>query len=1059
MKPILLEMTAFGSYADKTPIAFDRFSHGLYLITGDTGAGKTTIFDAIMFALYGKASGPDRTPEMMHCDFVDKSVATDVTLKFRQGGKEYLVRRTISYPKKRGTTNQFGTAGIKAVLHEPDRDPIEGPTKVTERCEELLGLNAEQFRKIVMLAQGEFKEFLKADSDKKNEILGKLFDNSSYVRYQNLLKYARDELGRRRAEHMKSVTDTMRTLFLPPEEADGTVPEAYFPEHPCLTENLKALASEEARRLQRLGEEREQYRAQEKQLAEQKGSAAGQNRLLDELSEKQKHLTELDGRAADMERRQTAYETAKKALHRLLPKQKAAEEAKDALHRAKGEISSLEQRLSAQEQTVKEAQSAVDADDENRRQISRLNSEIDHLEKSLPRYEDLDRKKAERREAKKKTQETERQWEEAGEQETAGLEELAAIGKELETLAGIDAQVVSLEHEYQKAKEHAAALSGEAGIKEQADSVFQDEEELSALQRQLQTLTAEAAEAERLHHDLYQAFIHGQAGVLAAQLEKELREHGSAVCPVCRTSLLAGEEHSFALTRKGTPTQSQVEEAKADFDAKEQRRTKKLKAATKAEEALKNRKAAVLRDAGALLADCKSWDVLASAGYLPAQAERLSQIEADRKDSWGEAVRKQKRSRKLEKEKAEKEQKLQTLRENISRWKESSKQHEMEATALEAAITELQKLLPYPDKAAASEALLNRKKKQNGLQEQVTANQRQLESARRKLAAIQGDLAGKKEKLPELETRRTAAEAALSEALAVSGLMTLEHMAAALLPMGDMDGEAWLEQQQNILAAYTNDCQNTKRRIEELAEQTKDFSHTDLTCLQEQIDQAADSCRQADKAYTDLEKLLDNHRAVAEKVSEAKRELEKSEPAWKRLDRLAELAVGANGEGGRLSFDRYVMGAAFREILEMANQRLLVMSGGKYELIHRPDTDRRNAKAGLEIEVLDMNTGKQRNPASLSGGESFLVSLALALGLSDVVQNHAGGRSLDALFIDEGFGSLDDGTLETALEVLDQLTEGNRLVGIISHVGKLEESIPQKIRVKNSGQGSFAGLE
>lgn len=200
--------------------------------------------------------------------------------------------------------------------------------------------------------------------------------------------------------------------------------------------------------------------------------------------------------------------------------------------------------------------------------------------------------------------------------------------------------------------------------------------------------------------------------------------------------------------------------------------------------------------------------------------------------------------------------------------------------------------------------------------------------------------------------------------------------------------------------------------------------------------------------------LLDNHCTTTNKVVQAIQSKSKSEHAWNRLNRLANLAIGTSGEGGKLSFDRYVMGAVFREILEMANQRLNIMSGGKYELIHQLSVDRQNSTAGLDVEVLDMVTGKQRNSKSLSGGESFLVSLSLALGLSDVVQAHAGGKKLEALFIDEGFGSLDSNTLDIALDVLNQLTEGNCLVGIISHVSKLEESIPQKIRVKNSERGS-----
>ena len=240
MRPIILEMTAFGSYAKKTVVDFDRLTHGLYLISGDTGAGKTTIFDAIMFALYGTASGSERKTEMLHCDFVDKTEDTRVVLKFRQGGKVYSVTRTIHYSRVRGTDSQFGGAKVDAELQEPEKDPITGATKVTDRCKELLGLNADQFRKIVMLAQGEFKEFLKADPEKKNEILGKLFDNSAYVRYQELLNGAREELRKERSAYVKCVEETMQSGFQLPE---GVESEQYLPGHPELVHNLNMLVA------------------------------------------------------------------------------------------------------------------------------------------------------------------------------------------------------------------------------------------------------------------------------------------------------------------------------------------------------------------------------------------------------------------------------------------------------------------------------------------------------------------------------------------------------------------------------------------------------------------------------------------------------------------------------------------------------------------------------------------------------------------------------------------------------------------------------------------------
>ena len=281
----------------------------------------------------------------------------------------------------------------------------------------------------------------------------------------------------------------------------------------------------------------------------------------------------------------------------------------------------------------------------------------------------------------------------------------------------------------------------------------------------------------------------------------------------------------------------------------------------------------------------------------------------------------------------------------------------------------------------------------------------------------------------------------------------------ALAVMRGMDGESWLEQERSALQAFKDARLRVGESIERLSAQTLGRERSDLGKLEETIDERSDALQRCADACGDREALLQNHRRVLERANSAIRELESTEKAWQRLDRLASLAGGENADGGKLSFDRYVMGAVFREILEMANRRMELMSGGRYELVHKTGAERRNAKAGLEIEVLDHNTSQQRPSASLSGGEAFFTSLSLALGLSDVVQNHAGGRQMEALFIDEGFGSLSDDVLDKALDVLNQLTEGNRLVGIISHVDKLDESIPQKIRVRSGERGSSLTLE
>ena len=309
------------------------------------------------------------------------------------------------------------------------------------------------------------------------------------------------------------------------------------------------------------------------------------------------------------------------------------------------------------------------------------------------------------------------------------------------------------------------------------------------------------------------------------------------------------------------------------------------------------------------------------------------------------------------------------------------------------------------------------------------------------------------------EQEQQEAAEALDRALDRTGFADVQEVLDALPPAGERDPARWLRLQRQLWTDWESGCAHTRRQLDEQRERLAGKEPVETEALQRELDEALAASARCGEAWGRQENLLANHRLVLERATTAREELRRSDRAWERLDRLADLAVGVNSETGKLSFDRYVMGAVFKEILEMANRRMDIMSGGRYQLVHRSDADRRNARAGLEIQVLDLSTGQLRGAESLSGGEGFFTSLALALGLADTVQNRAGGRSLEALFIDEGFGSLSGGVLDKALEVLSQLSEGRRLVGIISHVDQLEESIPQKIRVKSGPRGSSLSLE
>lgn len=1059
MRPIRLEMTAFGSYAGATEVPFCELRQGLYLVTGDTGAGKTTIFDAIMFALYGVASGRDRSPDMMHCDHVDKSVDTVVRLVFSQNGREYTVTRRIHFRKKRGAENEYGDSVIEALLEEPDAEPLQGAGRVTARCEELIGLNAEQFRKIVMLAQGEFREFLKADSDKKNEILGKLFDNRAYVYYRDLLGGARDELRRRRAAQAEALRQLMQSGFSLPEDTPAEERELYLPEHPALKENLSALIEREDAALRAFAAERERAQRAVDALNTQKGAAEELEQKFGELAARRAHEALLISQKEAVERRRTRYERAGAALHIAKPRIDRLEEAEKALTEARKKAETLEAGITALEAAVTAAQALVDGDEEAKAGLREREAAIRRIGDQLPGCralaQGLSDKKAAEDAAAAADGERSRGEKALEEAEAAAAERKTALAG----LEDIEARVVQCRHTYDECRKTLDALTGQGGVQDELRGIQKDEVRLAREEEALSEAAAAAMDAEQRHHALYRRFIAGQAGILAGQLARELTENDRAPCPVCGTRLSREQIPALAPMREGTPSQAEVDAARAAYDAAEKARAGHEKAAGILGADLRSRKDALLATTRRLLPDCMSWEKLSEEGLLPAAAERLAAETAAAETAYEAARRGQKEKFRLRQELETLEAGLPALREEVRRCTEAAQTGRARAQELAAVIRERRAQLDYADEDEAVRRKQTLENEKAELAGQIEAHQAALDDAVRRRGSAQAVLEDVKSSLPGLARSRDEARSALDEALAAAGFADPAAVDGALRPLAGADGEAWLQAERDALAAFDSDAAHTREEIARLAAQLEGRERVDPDALSQRLAEAAEAFAAANDRCTEQTTVIAGHRAVLARASELLGGLGATQNAWRRLERLGDLAVGASGEGGKLSFDRYVMGTIFREILEMANRRLDVMSGGRYELIHRSGADRKNAKAGLEIDVLDIGTGQQRSSASLSGGEAFFTSLALALGLSDVVQNHAGGKRMDALFIDEGFGTLSDDVLDRALDVLRQLTEGDRLVGIISHVDRLDESIPQKIRVKNTGHGSTLTME
>ena len=1057
MKPISLEMTAFGSFIGPVTIPFSDFRDGLYLITGETGAGKTTIFDAMMFALYGVASGKDRRPDQLHSDAVPGSVDTIVRFRFLQNGKEYQVTRRIHFPRKRGAEDTYGEPTYDALLTGPDMEPVNQITKVTARCEELIGMDHDQFRKIVMLAQGEFRDFLKADSDRKNEILGKLFDSSLYVRYRDLLTAARDGLRSQRA----AVQDSVRQVLADELELPAGIAEEdrghFIPGDPLMIPTLERLIEQEETETERFRLLQETARREQGDIQKRLGAADEIEQQFRSLRGREEHAEQLEQQQPEMARRHQRLLRTEAALYRVMPGLEKASEAEKRYRdreAAEKERSAACERLRAEMETAAEF---VRKDGEESGRLEEMEHAIRQITDQLPRYAELTEVCRQLEEAEGRKRKAEAEKTKAEEELSFAEEHAEELKRALAGMEDAEMMVLQTEEQRREALSRLESFAGNEGVRAESREVFRMESRLEGLTREILEAAETAAAAETRHHDLYQRFLAGQAGVLAGELAEQLEQEGTAVCPVCRSTLQRDRIGLLAVGRHDTPRQEEVDAAREEYLAAEKRRDRLNRDADILRDQTEARKALILTGMQRLLPACTEWEQLIADGYQDAaEAEFRAEVRKT-EQRHADAVSRAEKKKSLSREREKTESGVPGLREHAADLANKVMEEHARAERYRAAAEELRRHLSFgsEEEAAARKAAME--------DACAVASARHREH-RDLLAECEKQLSAAEALLQELQASKPALKEQSDEA-AAEALQTMEREGfgsrdEVLSLLAEMtDGDVWIRKERGIIAEYENDRLYTAEELGRLRESLRGKERENTEELRLALDEQTRICLEADEGFQEIQNRTRSHKAVREKLIRYTDMLRATEHMWARIERLGDLAAGTAGEGGKLSFDRYVMGTVFREVLSAANQRMDIISGGKYELLHRVEADRRNAKAGLEIDVLDVGTGKRRSSATLSGGEAFFTSLALALGLSDVVQRHAGGKKLEALFIDEGFGSLSDDVLEKALEVLDQLTEGDRSVGIISHVDKLAESIPQKIRVNRSKHGSVISME
>ena len=911
MRPLTLTLSAFGPYAGQITLALEQLGkNGLYLIRGDTGAGKTSIFDAIAFALYGEASGDQREAAMFRSQYAAPDTPTFVELTFESAGKTYRVRRVPEYtrPAKRGGGVTLQRA--EAELTMPDGRVVTRVKEVGQAVREIVGVDREQFAQIAMIAQGDFLKLLVASTEERMRIFRQIFHTGRYQKLQAALKDQLAALSRAR--------DKLRDGLM---QAVGS---ARYPADSVLGQRLadaqagRLLLQETAALLDEIV--RQDSAAQE----------AGR-RALERLDKQIGQAARTLGQARELAAARTQLRDAQAKRQAIQQEMEKAGAARAALAARKPEREALAQQAAALAEEVRRHEAC-----------SRLDQALEAAQK---RY-------------------------------TAGCAAQAACAKQLTDLADQQAAAragqerladSAIRAEKQRA-EHAALLEEQRafnGLSRDLDAVAASARQYARVQKDYLAAAQSAEAAQGRYQQMNRAFLDEQAGILALGLQD------GAPCPVCG----ACSHPRPAQVTLGAPREADLEQAKQQAAAAQAAAGRLSAEAGQLRGALEARRAGLQQRARELLGDvpCEEMaEQIAAAGAalrdrLVACKSALDQAQQDMRqlDQFGHTLRT------LEQAVQQAQARQAAAQQEIAR-AEQDTQH------LARQKQELADGLRYPDQAAARRAAQQTKDTIQDLDRRTEQAEQAYQACKSQADALEGTIA------------------------ALAG--QLEHA-----PEIDME----------TIQAELEACNARRRALED-----------GQTARAARLDRNQDALR-----------ALETHGTA----------LAEAEQKWGWVKSLADTAGGQLVGREKIMLETYVQMTYFDRILERANTRLMVMSRGQYELKRRAQAENNRRQSGLELDVVDHYNGSVRSVKTLSGGESFQAALSLALGLSDEVQSAAGGVQLDVMFVDEGFGSLDEEALEQAVRALSDLSGGNRLIGIISHVEALARRIDRQIVVTKHG--------
>ena len=1034
MRPIKLTISAFGPYASKQVIDFEELKgRNIFVISGKTGAGKTTIFDAISYALYGEASGESRETDSLRSHFADDNTETYVELEFELRGEKYTVNRVPKQKKKKARGEGYTEKSADATLTLPDGKVITKVKNVTDKIIEILGITREQFKQIVMLAQGEFKKLLLADSVEREGIFRKIFNTYDFEKIQAELKDKAANLSKNRTKSKHEMEINLKNIK---GEHDIVIDE--YVDFPLVIEKLKDLLERDNNIYKTLNEEGKevdnnlQVKNQEKAIIETNNNLLKEKEIitkaLEELLSKEdeyknKSKTIIDGKNAKevkyiedkliettkkLTKREEDYNLSLKNIDSLKLEQ---EEANKLLQIEESKECDRE-KLSVEINNLNKLEEKII-------ELDSLNNKVMHLKQSAENSKlQIINNKKETEELKKSKEEKELQLKDIATLETKKVElesDIKAKNKTLDEVRELFKVIRSFQNTYiehnNKAKEYKEFEVEYKKVKENYEKM----------------------------DDLYKK---EQAGILASKLQE------NEPCPVCGST-----NHPNKATIKENlkiPTKEELKVAKENLDKLEKENLEKINNLT----TLNSNKTTYLEQVNnhlSMLSATLNIDKTfnsETAKVVKNLGTELKSVIDKLKDELLKVIDKISLKEKIEKELNLITTTINEREHSLIKLEECEKNNTTELTQNITKIDEYKKEIPenITDLKTLNNLIEVKTKELNISKEKLAKLRLENENLAKKLEGENSTSKEINKSIEELKLEIANNKANFNEAIKEQGFDNIQTYEDAKLQI------SMVESLEKEVENYNSELKLTKAKQEDIINKTKDIVFMDITTIDEEIRSIQNNKKELESKLRELHAIIVGNKTILKNVENLNIEFKEIEEEYKVLGELADLANGKKAP--YISFERYILASYFEDIIEAANIRLEKMTGDRFSLIRKTSKSKGAGQKGLELEIYDNYTDSSRDVSSLSGGESFKASLSLALGLSDIVQSNAGGVSLDTMFVDEGFGTLDPQSLDNAIDSLLELQRGGRLVGIISHVEELKERIDAKLEVTSTSKGS-----